>query len=354
MKKVTLVSYNLIAKIVAMFCFYLQDILLARLLGINGYAEWTFFFSITTVVFWVANLGINNAMQVIVAKDENNQRSIFNHIVSGMVLRILVSGAFSVFIMLIARPACIAANAEERYSHLPGLLILGAIYSFLYLVVEFWKNTSIGLKRTDRLLIITVFEHVGYVGWSVIFYYIFKNVYGIIIGYIVSYGITLFVSEKTYGIRKQKYLFESQEFKNNLSVIFSMSYPYIIASLSTFVLTEMDTIMLGSMQSDSVELALYVVAKKVIMKLPHFNDIILTAMMVDFAVITIDNLKKRKDQFREIFTINSLCIMIISGAIVLGGKYAVKVLYGEEFSLAYKYLLLLLPGFVITAVNKML
>ena len=89
MKKVTLVSYNLIAKIVAMFCFYLQDILLARLLGINGYAEWTFFFSITTVVFWVANLGINNAMQVIVAKDENNQRSIFNHIVSGMVLRIL-------------------------------------------------------------------------------------------------------------------------------------------------------------------------------------------------------------------------------------------------------------------------
>ena len=63
MKRITSVSYNLVAKFVAMVFFYLQDILLARVLGIEGYAEWAYFFSVMTIAFWVSNLGINNAVQ---------------------------------------------------------------------------------------------------------------------------------------------------------------------------------------------------------------------------------------------------------------------------------------------------
>lgn len=353
MKRITSVSYNLVAKFVAMLFFYLQDILLARLLGIEGYAEWAYFFSIMTIVFWVSNLGINNAMQAIVARDADNQKNIFNHIVSGIILRIFVSGIFSMLIILGAKPACTIGNTEDKYEHLFVLLLLGAAYIFLYIIVEFWKCVAIGLKRTDKLLIITVFEHAGHFVWSLICYYVLKNVYGIIIGYIISYAITMFVSEKTYGIGKKRDLLEKEKIKQNMQMVAKSSCSYIIACLTAFVLMEMDTVMLGSMQSNKTELALYVTAKKITSKAPNLNEAILTALMVDFAVINFDNIHDKKKDFKRILAINIMCTIGVSIVLIVLGRIAIGILYGEEFRLSYKYLMILLPSYIITAINQM-
>lgn len=353
MKRITSVSYNLAAKCVAMIFFYLQDILLARLLGIEGYAEWAYFFSIMTIFFWVSNLGINNAIQSTVARDADNEKNIFNHIISGITLRIIASGIFSILIFLLAKPVCEISNIEVKYEHFFKLLLFGAVYIFLYVVVEFWKSVAIGLKKTDKLLIIMVFEHAGYFVWSIICYYITGNVYGIIIGYIVSYAVTLFVSEKTYGIRKRKELFSKGEIKQNIQTIAKISSTYIIACLSAFVLMEMDTVMLGSMQNNKTELALYVTAKKITSKAPNLNEAILTALMVDFAVINHGNIGEKKKDFKRVFSLNTLCTVGVSIALILLGKVAIGILYGEEFVMSYKYLMILLPSFIITAINQM-
>lgn len=353
MKRITSVSYNLVAKFVAMLFFYLQDILLARLLGIEGYAEWAYFFSIMTIFFWVSNLGINNAIQATVARDADNEKDIFNHIISGIALRIIVSGIFSLLIIFLAKPVCEISNIEVKYEHFFKLLLLGAAYIFLYVIVEYWKSVAIGLKKTDKLLIITVFEHAGYFVWSIICYYITGNVYGIIIGYIVSYAVTLFVSERTYGIRKRKELFRKEEIKQNMEMLAKISCSYIIACLSAFVLMEMDTVMLGSMQNNKTELALYVTAKKITSKAPHLNEAILTALMVDFAVINHGNIGEKKKDFKRIFAVNTLCTVGVSIVLILLGKVAIGILYGEEFIMSYKYLMILLPGFIITALNQM-
>lgn len=354
MKRFRSVSYNLAAKFVAMLFFYLQDILLAKLLGIEGYAEWAYFFSITTIIFWVSNLGINNAVQAIVARDADNERDIFNHIICGIALRIIVSGIFSVLIILLAKPICEISNIESKYEHFSKLMLFGAVFIFLYLVVEFWKSVAIGLKRNDKLLVITLFEHVGYFVWSIIGYCILGNVYGIIIGYIVSYAVTSFVSEKTYGIRKRKDLFKKEKSKQNILMVAKISCSYIIASLSAFVLMEMDTVMLGSMQSNKTELALYVAAKKITSKAPHLNEALLTALMVDFAVMNSGNICERKKDFKRILALNALCTVGVSIVLIVLGKTAIGILYGEDFLLSYKYLMILLPGYIITATNKML
>lgn len=353
MKRITSVSYNLVAKFVAMVFFYLQDILLARLLGIEGYAEWAYFFSIMTIAFWVSNLGINNAVQTTVARDADNKKEILNHIISGIALRIIVSGIFSVLIIFVAKPVCEICNIENKYPHFLKLLLFGAIYIFLYLVVEFWKSIAIGLKKTDKLLIITVFEHAGYFVWSIVCYFVIGNVYGIIIGYIVSYAVTSFVSERTYGIRKKRELLKKEEIKQNMQMIARISCSYIVACLSAFVLMEMDTVMLGSMQNNKTELALYVAAKKITSKAPNLNEAILTALMVDFAVMNSGNICERKKDFKRIFSLNVLCTVGVSVALILLGKVAIGILYGEEFISSYKYLMILLPSFIITAINQM-
>ena len=353
MNRITSVSYNLVAKLVAMIFFYLQDIVLARMLGIEGYAEWAYFFSIMTVIFWVSNLGVNNAIQTIAARDGEDCKRRYNHLISAVAIRIFISGVFSVLILFCSKPLCDALGVGTKYIHLIQLLLWGSGYSFLYSFVEFWKSTVIGLKQTRWLLIITAVEHIGHFVWSIIGFYVTQNVYGIIIGYIVAYGITSIASLLLFRKEKICSYFETKEFKNNVKFIFKIACSYIIACLSAFVLLEMDTIMLGSMLNDKGELALYVTAKKITSKAPNLNEAILTPLMVEFAIINSKNICEKKASFKKIFIINTLCAFAVAVILIIFGNIAIYLLYGNEFAGAYKYLMILLPSFLISAINQM-
>lgn len=353
MKKITSVSYNLAAKFIAMIFFYLQDIVLARLLGIEGYAEWAYFFSIMSIIFWISNLGINNAIQVMVAKDGEDYGGRANHMISGLTLRVLVSGIFSILMLILGKPLCDNLGIDEAFVHLVPLMLWGSGYTFLYAFVEFWKSTTIGLKQTNKLFVMTLFEHAGHFVWSIIGFYVTQDVYGVIIGYIVAYGIASIVSVLLLKKEKIVSYFDSQGFKDNLHSVFKVACSYIIACLSAFVMLEMDTVMLGSMLSDKEELSLYVAAKKITSKAPNLNEAILTALMVEFAIINIGNISEKKKSFKKIFVLNVLCTCIVALLLIVFGDEAIYTLYGAEFKEAYKYLMVLLPSFLITAVNQM-
>lgn len=353
MKKISSISYNMAAKAVAMIFFYLQDIVLARLLGIEGYAEWAYFFSLMSIIFWITNLGVNNAIQAIVARDGEDYRSRFNHIICGITLRILISGIFSILILLLAKPLCDGLGVSKKFVHLIQLMLWGSGYTFLYAFVEFWKSTTIGLKQMHRLFIITVFEHTGHFVWSIIGFYTTQDVYGVIIGYIVAYGIAVIVSLLLFKKEKILSYFDSTEFKHNLQNMFKVASSYIIACLSAFVLLEMDTVMLGSMLNDKEELALYVAAKKITSKAPNLNEAILTALMVEFAIVNTGNIQQKRKKFRKIFVLNIICTCIVSVALIVFGDDAILILYGTGFESAYKFLMILLPSFIITTVNQM-
>jgi O-antigen/teichoic acid export membrane protein len=354
MKKIIAVSNNLNAKLIAMVFFYLQDIVLARILGVDEYAEWAYFFSLMTIMFWISSLGISNAIQVITAKDDGDKHKIDIHIKSGLLLRIVVSAIFVILILLISKPVCLITGLEEKYSHLSRLLVIGTGYLFFYSLVEFWKNAYIGLKRSDKLLIVSVFEHAGYFLWSIIGYCFLKNIYGVIVGYVISYAVAFIVSGKLY-IKEYSSIctISRNEVQKNMQKIFKLASTYIIACLSAFIMLEMDTVMLGSMQNNKAELAMYVVAKKLTSKAPSLNEALLLALMVEFAVINSKNYIEKKKLFKKVFLINGLITVGVAAALVLFGKLAITILYGNEYVYSYRYLLILNLNYIITGINHM-
>lgn len=353
MTNVKLIGYNILTKFIVMLFFYLQDIALARFLGTEGYAEWAYFFSIISALAWISNLGVNNAIQTTVAQDAGDSADIYNHLISGTLLRCVVSGLFIGLYGLLIYPICTYSGLGLKYKHLMGLLFIGMLYLFFYLMVEFIKSAVTGLKRTDQLLIISAFEHVGYFAWSIVFYYLVGNIYGIAIGYVLSYSVTTIISFIICKYRKNRHLLIKEKIKSNMHMLSIRSRAFIVSCLSAFILMEMDTIMLGAMRNDSTELALYANAKKIISKAPNLNEAIITVLMVDFALLNADNIVRMKKRFKKDFILNGLCTVFVTVMLVVFGQFAIRILYGESFSDSYYYLLILLPDFILTTVNHM-
>ena len=81
------VSYTLLAKIVAMVFYLATDIVVARMLNIDGYSEWTYFYSVATMLGYVTWFGINASVKVFVSK-QNDEKERTECLRAGLILRL--------------------------------------------------------------------------------------------------------------------------------------------------------------------------------------------------------------------------------------------------------------------------
>ena len=112
--------------------------------------------------------------------------------------------------------------------------------------------------------------------------------------------------------------------------ILSYSFPIFFVSIGFLVATEVDTVMLGLL-STNTQVGLYAVAKQLIIKLPHIALAISMGTMPVFAKMNRRNKEKLCKLFNNLLKTNALTFGVIVSVILLFSTYFIPLIYGSEY-----------------------
>jgi len=353
MKKESFVNscLSLGAKMIAMIFYMALDILIARKLDIDGYAEWVFFFAISTMLFYFGWFGINTSAKVYISKQQN-KRSQNNTIAAALVLRLIVSALVTVLIMVFSQKASYLLGYPDKYKDLKTLLFGAAWMVFFNSISEFYKELCIGKKFYKQLFALTVVEYMGYFLWTLAFLLYKQRPESVLMGYIVS-GVCVSIIGLYY--LKHKFEFKvtdiDDRWKENIQQIMKYALPIALISLGGLVLVEMDTFMLGIL-STKEQVSIYSIAKQLCSKATHINYAIVVGTMTSFSVIKRENVQEKKKKFYKISKINFAITLLIAILFWAFTKLIIGLLYGNQYLGAGNVIKMLLPYYILYGVSN--
>lgn len=349
------VSYTLLAKIVAMVFYFAIDVVIARMLSIDGYSEWTYFYSVATMLGYVTWFGINASMKVFVSK-QKSEKEIKECFRAGNTLRLIISIFFALIIMLFSKQIAQALGFPIKYPTLDKLIFMSGAMVFASSFTEYFKEISIGLEKFKNVLIITSVEFGFNFLLSFIFICIKRDTTMVALGYIISGIIQMIVAlvlYRNYIIvpKEERLTLDKDHTKSLVKKIMKYAIPLVVISFGGMVLIEMDTVMLG-MLSSKKEVSIYAVAKKICQKATHINYALCTGTMTSFSVLTYNTVVEKRKQFKKLGTINILVAIAISLAFIVLAPFAIKILYGSEYAKAGEVMSLLVPYYILYSVSN--
>lgn len=346
---------SIASKIIAMVLFMITDILIARLLSVKEYGEWAYFYSLITMLFWIAWFGINTSMKVHVAKYAYDRKKQNSYLAAAMILRMVVSIIFALLLYLFAYPLAENTGYPDKYPNLAVLLQFGSLLLFFNTWVEFFKELFIGVAKFKNMLIMATVEFGGNLVFGLFLLWKFGTVISLEAGYTISlavlFVVSLFLFRKHWKENGQLQGFSDQ--KLYLVEIFKYALPILFISIGSLILLELDTFMIGIFHS-SEEVAVYAVAKKLCSKATHINVAVCNATMTVFAIITKENLKERKERFKKVMLLNSGIVAAVSLGFLIAGPFAIRLLYGEDYAQSGIVLCTLIPYYIFYAVSLFL
>lgn len=341
--------YSLLGKAIGMVLLVLLDILLARELSVEQYAEWAYFFSIASMLFFIGWLGINMSAKVIVSRCVE-ESSIKACIKGGFLLRIISGIICSFILMIIMVFLSDKLGYPLKYPNLKNMFLLSGFLIFFNSTTEFFKEIFIGVINFKAVVGITVIEYLGYFAYSFLFLFFSGNVYSVIWGYAAS-GMTVFVIG-TMLLIKDYHIICVQ----NKDIVFQYikkiakySIPMLLVGIGVIILIEIDIVMLG-MLSSKTEIAVYNIAKNINSKATHINYSLCAGTMASFAVISKNEIMSKKEDFRKIERVNILITMGIVFAIYLFTPAYITFFYGMNYSKAASVARVLIFYYVLYAV----
>lgn len=344
--------YTLGGKITAMLLYMALDIVCARILNLDDYAEWVFFYVILTMMCYIGWCGINTSAKVFVSK-ESDGNGVTKTIQASFLLRLIVSIGISMIIMSIAFPLSKRLGYPSKYPDLYCLCIFAGALVFLNSYSEFFKELFMGLGDFKRLYFFTVLEFFGYFAFSVVFLIFLKDVKAIALGYacsgivVLAVGIVSLKRITGAGILLRKI----NGYQAVIRKILRYALPIAVSSIGGMILVEMDTFMLGIL-STKPQVANYGIAKNLCTKAVHVNYALTVGSMTSFSVLTVENIKEKYSKFKRIGKMNSLISVVIAGAFLLLGNIVIIFLYGGEYGEAGKILKYLVPYYMMYAISN--
>lgn len=343
------VSWTFMAKIVAMLFAVMLDILLARLLGIEAYAEWTFFYTTVSIMFYLAWFGINQSVKVFVSKQTTIQdRNVC--ICSGLILRTIVSLIFATIIIVYSEKIAVIFGYPEKYSHLLFLYKFAGALVICSCFTEFFKELCIGLQKYKSLFGITLTEF----GTNFIFglagAYLLKNVIGVALGYLISGIILLIVGFSQLNSVQYRSKDMKSNFHKMMGKIFKYALPLAVTGISGMILTEMDIFMLGII-STKQQVSIYSIAKQLCSKAAHLNYALATGTLTSFAVINTANRENKKTELKRLSNLNLLITGIVVIAFVVTGPFLIRILYGDDYRFAGNVVIWLMPYYILYSIS---
>jgi|InofroStandDraft_1065614.scaffolds.fasta_scaffold08379_5 O-antigen/teichoic acid export membrane protein len=345
------ISYSLSGKVIAMIFLILLDIFTARVLKISEYAEWSFFFSILTMMFYIGWFGINISAKVFISKC-NNFEELRICTSEAFTLRLISSISFLLVAYMIVPNLVGILGYPEKYPNLKSLLYISPILVFLNSFTEFYKEFFTGTDKFKKVFEITVLEYGGYFLFSLVLLFTFGKIQSVAFGYLFSgicvsiLGLISLKSEYS-GIHvislklNGKYLWR----------IFRYAIPMALISLGTMILVEMDTFMLGIL-STKTDLATYSIAKNINAKATHLNYAITVGSMTSFSTFSDDGLEKKKKQFRKMSRINLLITIVVSLLLLISAPILIVFFYGKDYIFAETAICFLVPYYALYGISN--
>ena len=350
-KKLQNISLSFFSKIIIMVFYFLSDILIARFLSVNDYAEWTYFYSIISIVFWISWFGLNISSKIFVSKHMENEKDKAKYIIISEHLRFIITGIFFVAFLLMYNKVAIELGYPDKYHDLKFLLLIGAFMMVGSNLNEFYKELFLGLNLFKNIIVLAILEYGGYFLFSLIGILAFGNVYGIALGYTLALGFSSIVGYR-YILKEynKKIKIDKEEFIKKTKSILKYAMPILFMSFGGVIVLEMDTLMLG-MLGDKSDIAFYSVAKKIVSKAVGFNDAFCAGIIVTFACITKENINQKLEDYKKITIGNIILTVGLALAMLILGPIAVNILYGEEYSYSGFLLIILVPYYILNALS---
>lgn len=330
--------WGFLSKAVTFVLFYTLNIYLARVLGVELFGQWSFFYSILSIILLVSYFGINASSKKFVA-EYNNTKDLGSVLKGAFQARFIFSLIFSIIVAFFSKQLANLIGKPE----LSSLLLLSAPLMFLSGGVEFLKDIFAGLHRVKYNFIINFFEF----GLKLFFVWLFF-LFGIQISSIIgAYSVGLFFSFVVglYFVYLNFYKRNKRVDKNYLREILRYSLPLFFVSLGFWIATEIDTVMLGYLRTDA-EVGIFSAAKQIIIKLPHIAVAISMGTMPLFAKMSNDNKDELRKLFYKLLRYNSVIFGLISLAILSLSWWFMPAIYGEDYVESAKPLMLLTPYLV--------
>ncbi|MFA6636821.1 MAG: flippase [Candidatus Omnitrophota bacterium] len=315
--------WSMMAKAVAFFLFFALNVFLARKLGVESFGFWSLFLSIITLIFILANFGVNASAGKFVAqyKGTDHLKSIF---LSSVKLRLIFSAVFA-GILLLSR-GYIAGLFD-----VPGLeklLLYGVPLVFFAGFVEYFKSVFIGLHRLKYNFIINSCEFSMKLLLSVIFLSFFVSVDSVVFAFTLALVFSAIVGFYLLKVDFYKGLKGSD--RDFTGEILQYSFPLAVVGLGFIVLTEIDVVMLGYFSSPS-EVGIYGVAKQTIVKLPHIALAITMGTMPVFAKLNKTNKDDLKRKLIKITGITAGVYLVIVVSLFLFSPVFISLMFGKQY-----------------------
>lgn len=342
-------SWTFLAKIVAMIFALAIDILAARVLGVENYAEWTFFYTVVTMIFYVTWLGVNASVKVYVSR-QNTVLDRNTCIHAGLVLRTIISLFFAGLFFFLSGKIAVICGYPEKYPNLFVLFRYGSLLIFFNSYTEFFKELNIGIQRYKNMFWITLSEFGGNFVLGFAGVYLLQNVTGMALGYVLSGIIVLLVGLR--GLKSIQYNHSQVNCTYNelIKEIFRYAVPLAVISIGGMVLTEMDTFMLGVI-STKKEVSMYSIAKQLCSKAAHINYALATGTLTSFSLINSGNKKEKREKLKKLSNINLLITGFVVMAFIIAGSFLIELCYGKSYQPAGKIMIWLVPYYVLYSIS---
>lgn len=334
--KETIWSFS--SKAVTFVLFYALNIYLARVLGVELFGQWSFFYSILSIILLVSYFGINASSKKFVA-EYNNTKDLGSVLKGAFQARFIFSLIFSIVVACFSKQLANFIGKPE----LSSLLLLSTPLVFLSGGVEFLKDIFAGLHRVKYNFIINFFEF----GLKLFFVWLFF-LFGIQLSSIIgAYSVGLFfaLAAGLYFVYFNFYKRNQRVNKSYFREILKYSLPLFFVSLGFWIATEIDTVMLGYLRTDA-EVGIFSAAKQIVIKLPHIAVAISMGTMPVFAKMGDDNKEKLKKIFYKLLRYNSVIFGLITLVILSLSWWFMPAIYGEDYVESAKPLMLLTPYLV--------
>ncbi len=343
--------YSLSSKAVAMLLFMITDIIVARCLTYEDYGEWTYYYSIVSILYVVARLGINSSSQVFVASRVDKEEK-KKYLVYGLRTRAVSSLIFGALLLIIMPQIAGLFGYPEKYSNIKNLFIYMPLLVVGNSMVDYFKSIFVGTSEFKKVFWLTIYEYFGIILLGASCVILTENVIYLNIGYVISYIIVTALGYRmmltTVGKKiKSEEKKEKKEFVKN---ILKYAIPVMLTSFVSVLLMDMDTFMLGIMCPKG-ESGIYAIPKSLLTKATNFSLSISSSTMVAFAVVTHEEAKKKKKSFTKINLFNFGCVVAICVGFLLLGKIFIKILYGEKYIASVGILFTLLPYFLLFSLS---
>ena len=322
------VFWSFASKGFAAVAFILVDVFLARMLQLEQYGEWQYFYSTLSIAFVVTYFGIPQASQTYAAR-YNGKPELRSVITSSLLLRLLVSVIFTAVMMVLRSPL---ATLIDQPDFAPLLLLSGPLI-FLMGISEYLKNVFVGLKAAVYHFVMNVFEFGIKLGMVIMLLSMANQLSSVVNAYtsavlvsVVAGLIILF-----YVFRKAvNDAGDAGGHQRFLKEIWRYSLPLSLISIGFVVMTELNTQMLGVLTTER-EVAVFGVGKQLTNKLPQISLALSMGTMPEFAQITAGEMQEKKKKFYRLLQVNLLIFVPIVAGIILLSPLAIPLVYGPDY-----------------------